>query len=270
MTDYKSYALSAARSKAAYMAPEKLDALWAASSTEGTLEYELFHGVPSKPRFYSSNEINAQAYIWKEKNTLHVVFRGTQEGRDMLVDLNVFRSYLYPDSKLLVHSGFLKQFRSLEKYITQEITDNFESIDNLHFTGHSLGAGLATLAAAYYGDLYKNIINIICHTIGSPRVGNVPFTEFFKKNVNEHVRIMNEKDPVPLLPISFLYTHVPDSICINDECVVDYEIKDIPWYWRLVYLPFSIDFRSPVKCHTCDLYITRLLKLANLENIQIF
>ena len=268
--EYTSYALSAARAKLAYMNPEEVKRLWATSSNEKTLEYLLFHSVPSQPKFYSNEETNSQMYIWKDGKTLHVVFRGTQEKYDVLVDLDILRSYLFPSSNILVHSGFLSQFKSLESYITSEIIEGLGEIDTLHFSGHSLGAAVATLAAAYYGEIYKAGMKIICHTIGSPRVGNKAFTEFFATNVEEEIRITNVKDPVPLIPMSFLYMHVSNSICINDECFVEYAIKDVPWYWRIIYFPFSINFFAPVHCHSCDLYIERLLKLAELRDIRTF
>lgn len=268
--DYKSYALSAARAKLAYMGPEEVKQLWENSSTENTLNYLLFHNVKEEPNFYTDKETNAQMYIWKDGRTLHVVFRGTQEKYDALVDLDIIRSYLFPSTDILVHSGFLKQFRSLEHYIIIEIVTIYNNIDTIHFSGHSLGAAVATLAAAYYGNMYKPHKKIICHTIGSPRVGNKAFTEFFAKNVDEEIRITNVKDPVPLIPMSFLYMHVSNSICINDECSVEYAIKDIPWYWRIVYFPFSINFFAPVHCHSCDLYIERLLKIAELQYIKTF
>ena len=42
-------------------------------------------------------------------------------------------------------------------------------------------------------------------------------------------------------------------------------LKDINWFARLVFLPFEIYYRAPVSHHKCDLYINRLLKLANWD-----
>lgn len=265
MTDYKSYALSAVRSKIAYMNLEEVKALWENSDTENTLRYHLFHSVDACPKFYSNDETGAQMYVWKDGKTLHLVFRGTEETRDIMIDLNIVLSYLYPSSNICVHSGFLKQFKSLENYITNEISENLTSIDALHFSGHSLGASLATVASAYYGSIYKNIVKTKCHTVGSPRVGNKNFCEFFSKNVDEEIRIANMKDPVTLIPISYLYSHVPKSICISDKCHAEFKDHDIPWYSRIINLPSCS--RASIDCHSCDMYIERLLKLADLESL---
>lgn len=268
--DYKIYALSAARAKLAYMSPNEVKALWTTSSTEKTLKHLVFNSVVSQPRFYDNEKTSAQMYIWNENKVLHVVFRGTQEKYDILVDLNILRSYLFPSSNILVHSGFLKQFKSLEANITSEITNHLDTIDTVHFSGHSLGGALGTLAAAYYGKLYNKKLRVLCHSIGSPRVGNKAFAKLFADNVEEEIRITNEKDPIPFIPMSFLYYHVSNSICINEDCSVKYAIKDTPWYYRIVYFPLSIRYKTAVHSHSCNLYIERLLKLSGLENTVCF
>ena len=78
-----------------------------------------------------------------------------------------------------------------------------------------------------------------------------------------NIRVRNKKDPVPLVPISALYTHVDDTICINQDCNVNEKIKDDNWFIRLVKLPFLIYYRSPIYYHHCDVYIDNLLKISN-------
>ena len=75
------------------------------------------------------------------------------------------------------------------------------------------------------------------------------------------MRIANDDDPITLFPISFLYTHVSECICIDDHCKVKKLTTDTKWYWRLFQLPFEIDYRAPISDHSCDLYIHRLMKL---------
>ena len=74
----------------------------------------------------------------------------------------------------------------------------------LWFTGHSLGAALATLAA----NRYKKVQGL--YTFGSPMVGNPEFTQSFQ--VSQHFRIVNNRDIValvpPRLPPFFDYCHL--------------------------------------------------------------
>ena len=72
-------------------------------------------------------------------------------------------------------------------------------------TGHSLGAAVATLAAA---TLRKAGIPIELYTYGSPRVGNKAFAEFVTNQAGGEYRLTHSADPIPRLPpIIFNYRH---------------------------------------------------------------
>ncbi len=74
-------------------------------------------------------------------------------------------------------------------------------------TGHSLGGALATLFAFEVACLKNSEIpNLItCINFASPKVGNIHFSRTIdhleKKGVLRHVRITNQYDPVPRLPL---------------------------------------------------------------------
>jgi hypothetical protein len=130
-----------------------------------------------------------------------------------------------------------------------------------------LGGALATLFAGHvarfhrgYVDETKHEIKVVCHTFGSPRVGNKHFARWFQENVkaSDCARIMNLRDPVAQIPISAYFQHVSDAVCIMDDLTV----KDLPdgkWYWRLA--SFRSNCLNPVLAHSCDQYIERLMKL---------
>ncbi len=66
----------------------------------------------------------------------------------------------------------------------------------VYFTGHSLGGGIATFAAA---DFFSTYSLGEVYTYGKPRVGNKKFVEWFNQNVKAF-RVVHNKDPVPRLP----------------------------------------------------------------------
>lgn len=102
-----------------------------------------------------------------------------------------------------VHSGFkiaLNQvWNDLEKYL-RTIRSKSSSKQNVWFTGHSLGAALAILAADRYGDVQG------VYTYGSPRVGDNQFALDYFANT---YRIVNNNDLVTMIPPPILgYRHV--------------------------------------------------------------
>jgi len=259
---YKKYAISAILAKFAYSDPDSISDLWfkMRDSKRDSL-MNVFRGVKDVPEFYSSKETGAQAFSIIKNGILYIVFRGTESSQDVVINLDIARVPLLPNNKyILVHQGFLKQFNSLKDDIVKKIKNTFLNINEIICIGHSLGGALATLAAGYLGCLYKNDHEIICHTFGSPRVGNKHFMRWFQENVksSENARIINHADPVSQIPLSSRFEHVSDALCIMDNLTVK-NLPDTKWYWRL--LGFRSKCCNPVLAHSCDQYIECLMKI---------
>jgi len=81
---------------------------------------------------------------------------------------------------------------------------------SLVLTGHSIGAAIATLAAAELRNLGHSVDT---YTFGSPRVGNLAFADFVTgqatQGLGANYRMTHVNDPVPQLPpteIGFQHT----------------------------------------------------------------
>jgi predicted lipase len=94
-----------------------------------------------------------------------------------------------------VHHGFLKLYSELRP----TLLNIFQGLDEIVFTGHSLGGALASLAAldamALDGKKHVKLI-----TYGTPRLGNKLFSEYLHKAVPWIRRVVESNDVVPLLP----------------------------------------------------------------------
>lgn len=231
--------------------------------------------------FYDAQPLNdTQAVTWISNPThtnqkrIHISFRGTESHQDVLSDLDVRQVRLqllgFDDNlhDIYVHSGFYRQFNVIKHDIFRDVIRQLEldpRITAIYVTGHSLGGALATLCAFELACLLKNKYtsapSIHCHTFGSPRVGNAQFAEHFANWVDDSWRVANKEDPVPLVPMSFRFNHVDgQAICINDDKTIT-KMDDIPWYVRLWKSLFSIDVKSPIGDHNCDVYISRLMDI---------
>jgi len=264
---YKELLLSATRAKLAYLSPDDIYNLWINSKDENSIIYYIFNGVEKQPIFYEDIKKSAQGYSWIQNRTLYISFRGTEDLSDIKTDIKVLETHLFQDNKsILVHKGFLFYFWLLKTNITEEINSNINNIDVIHFNGHSLGAGMATIAACWYSNYIKSVLKkdkkIITHTIGSPRVGNSDFVKYYNSNITENIRIANYKDPITLFPISLFYKHVDNCVFLKENSEKDIK-TDKNFLLRLITLPFDIYYRSPFNFHHCDMYIMRLLKLSN-------
>lgn len=120
-----------------------------------------------------------------------VVFRGTDDARDVLLDLD---ARLVEEGAGRVHRGFRAALDLLWDDVAARIGSR-----PVTFTGHSLGATLATLAASRHPPTRA------AYTFGSPRVGDAAFGASIAAPV---YRIVNNNDIVTRLPPPVRYRHV--------------------------------------------------------------
>lgn len=110
-----------------------------------------------------------------------------------------------------VHQGFQRAFNQ----VWEEVHTCISSYRNSHagaevcFTGHSLGAALATIAFSRFDDL-----KMLLYTFGSPRVGTQAFCDRVLTNHDRVFRFVNLNDPVAHVPVEGGYEHAPPE-CIR-------------------------------------------------------
>jgi triacylglycerol lipase len=127
-----------------------------------------------------------------------LVFRGTeQKATDVISDLELSVPLL--GSGVIVHRGFKHALDIVWNDIETALEKAVKDVP-LFMSGHSLGAALATLAAARRSPR-------AVYTFGSPMVGNHAFAQTLEK-VKIH-RVVDDIDGVTFLPPPHLgYVHV--------------------------------------------------------------
>ena len=141
------------------------------------------------PHLFNAHGLQAFISVNSTQQRGVLVFRGTQsdEQADWVTDIQAdLKSWAGPG---LVHHGFAKNlalvWRDIEAVLLQHQDKQFL------YTGHSLGAALATLAAALRPPTKL-------FTFGSPRVGNAEFADAMATVV--HDRYVNCCDGVCKVP----------------------------------------------------------------------
>ena len=165
-------------------------------------------------KFFLSINTGTQAMLMEPTQSptyAVLVFRGTEQTKsDFITDLKIWKDFVTSlDTRadtsnvggVNVHRGFKEALDS----VWNDIADELGKLDEkqpLFYTGHSLGAALATLAIARHNPQ-------AVYTFGSPRVGNQAFADAI---TNTHVpiyRVVDDQDIVTTLPPELLgYRHV--------------------------------------------------------------
>ncbi|GAV21191.1 lipase [Mariprofundus micogutta] len=196
-------------------------------------------GLPHyKP--FEDDETHTQCFVAHNDDFAIVCFRGTEiVKQDIITDLK----FLLTDSgsRGKVHKGFKIALDSVWDGISDhlnDITDYGSSPMKVWFTGHSLGAGLATLAAARYPAAQG------IYTIASPRCGNREFSNAF---TNRYWRFVHNNDAVCMLPPAITYRHTGNMIYIDDQGAVN----SAPSFWTYLSTMIRGHFRhmgTIIKC----------------------
>jgi triacylglycerol lipase len=177
------------------------------SPPQPTRTHFLENGGFEQRQFFLSRETDTQA-MWVGFEGASpftvLVFRGTEQNiKDYLIDIETGK--LSTDGRTVdVHAGFTKALDSvwgdMEAAIAQLDCPVF-------YTGHSLGAALATVAASRHAPR-------AVYTFGSPRVGNQAFVASLR-DVPIY-RVVDDQDVVATVPSEALgFSHVGKELKLS-------------------------------------------------------
>jgi hypothetical protein len=145
-----------------------------------------------------------------------LAFRGTLGKGDFLTNLD-FPPVDWPGEGK-VHKGFKRQFDD----VWGDVKDRLSGIDvPVFYSGHSLGAALATLAAATR-FLEGGTPPAALYSFGSPRVGTTAFMHALPDDFL-HCRVVNDRDVVPTVPPRRLIVGLPDFHHVGIPHQIDHE-----------------------------------------------
>jgi len=143
-------------------------------------------------KFFEDRETSTEAFLVRRDEFAVLAFRGTERvPKDVITDI------LFNVGKDEIHHGFEVAFKS----VWDEIEPQLNALDcPVYYTGHSLGAALATIAA------FKRAPKAT-YTFGSPRVGKKKFADALHNA--DIYRIVDDLDEVTMVPPqAFGFVHV--------------------------------------------------------------
>lgn len=222
----------------------------------------------------------SQALVAYNRHAIVGSFRGTQvnEIQDLVTDIKVkqvggplggevHRGFLGALLKIWEPHRIIAGMDQCIHAIRQEYADkNGGQKPAIWFTGHSLGAALATLAAAFMAK--EDIPVWGLYTFGSPRVGDEEFSRRFNEKLKRVWRIVNNADVVTRVPPrrlrNWTYSHVGDFTYLTELGNLDHD--PAKWFlWLDIGLGLLLDINEPgidaIKDHGVAEYVRILSNL---------
>ncbi len=157
----------------------------------------------------------AQGAVIEHENYLCVAFRGTNELRDWLDNVDAFATKeLFGE----FHRGFWNSVADIWKPLDATCRHLQQQHKRpIFFTGHSLGGAMATVAASRYIHEDKPFTSV--YTFGQPRVlGRSTARIFNAESRSRYFRFHNNNDIVTRVPARFMgYSHIGTYLYISEE-----------------------------------------------------
>lgn len=147
----------------------------------------------------------AQAYRFMNKEDLVIACRGTEptEFNDIKADANALP--VIAETVGRVHVGFKKEVDELWPMVCDDLVRTQNNDKKIWFTGHSLGAAMATIMASRCLHYASVPDPVELYTYGSPRVG---WPKYVKSLGVVHHRWVNNNDIVTRVPFRIMgYKH---------------------------------------------------------------
>ncbi len=178
--------------------------------------------------------VDTQGYVFGNDEAIIVAFRGTRDHLDWLTDAK-FLPVAGPNAIGLVHSGFEFALAPIIDELVQVISRYRDNGQPLFYTGHSLGAALATLAARRVQFASKNVHwPQGVYTFGSPCVGDHLFADAYDKELQSRTfRFVNNNDAVPRLLMA-TFRHVGRLLYFDGEGRVNSETTAMQRFFNLI------------------------------------
>ncbi len=203
---------------------------------------------------FHDDDSDSAGFIVANDDVVVVTFRGTKTVANMLTDLNAQKQpFSFGEVGGQVHAGFMSAGESVFAMIKNKIGALQDSEQPILFTGHSLGAALATIAVARRLVPPGQVFGL--YTFGSPRVGDATFARSFDRSFNNRTyRFSNYRDPVTGVPPEMIgFQHVGRLVYFDDEGVLQHAPSN----------PYQCGLFSMASCvndHGIRLYRERVAK----------
>ena len=173
------------------------------------------------------DEDNTQAFIAQDAEKMIISVRGTDGLADAMTDINVD---LVDGVGGQVHEGFNLSASRLWKFVMSAVRERGNR--SLWITGHSLGAGIATILTARLVQQKDEPVNGL-YVYGMPRSGDKKFAKNFNNSFGDQTfRFVNNNDVVTRTPFrSMGYRHIGEFVYFDEHGAVR---SDIGWWEKLL------------------------------------
>lgn len=160
------------------------------------------------PRFIDVNNDNIGLCV-ADKRRVYLAFRGCKDLDELMfcVETKMTKPFLNKD--MMVNKAVWQKYEEVHENV-KDILDSNSDVEEVIFTGHSLGGAISQVAALMCGNK-----NTMCITFGSPHVGNEAYKRECDARIPSNARVVVQQDVVPKIRFNNDLVHAGVEINYN-------------------------------------------------------
>jgi triacylglycerol lipase len=237
--------------------------------------YESSHGsTESRPTVIDDEITDTRAVIYQGEKDMVVSFRGTQDLRNWLTDLD---AALTARDGCKIHAGFWRALDGVFAGLNQTVFGPRHESRRIWLTGHSLGGALAMLYAWRNVNLFRSVPFAGLYTFGQPRVGNAAFRDSFPFRAGLNAcafRVVNAVDLVPHVPwLCGCYRHCGHEVYYESQISnLKFQIDRPLWLYALDDVMAMVsETVNPTSAEQwlADHHVSRYVALLSAPNLNL-
>jgi hypothetical protein len=214
----------------------------------------FFQGITPIAGLYP---LDTQVYVLEETGAQRLIvgFRGSAGLIDWINNLTALPVPHLAVTNGVVHGGFNAAYLAVRQNLVTSVVGAIierlgtdDAIQQVCFTGHSLGGAMASFAAFDFRFILADDLAVRHYTYGAPKIGNTYVTFDFDGMIPDSFRMVNAGDPVPKLPAPggpTKYRHVKTLVFFDPDGTMTVDPCPQPVYdWPAQiskYLPAGLD-----------------------------
>lgn len=171
--------------------------------------------------------------VLEYEDKLIISFSGFSESVQLFNMLDFLLEYSN-DLECYVHKGFNYIFKNISDEV-KLIIDSYEK-ENIIFTGHSLGAGIAKIMCLFFNKVHERKYN--CITFASPLIGNKSFEDAYSLYVRNTINFLSQDDFLIDFPFLRRYDQ-KKTYMIEEKTVIPFRFSRYMLFYNFLTLNFD-------------------------------
>ena len=196
-----------------------------------------------QPKYIDIKGLNSILSVRQNKR-LYIAFRGCKDIEELVSCIESKMVKPFPNKNMLVNYAIWNKYESIKEYVDNIVNDVLEidntksdimEIQDIIFTGHSLGGALAQIAGSlYHNNTHK--FNKICVTLGAPYVGDLDYVNYTNDALDVNIRVAAAQDIIPKIKFNKNMVHSGDEIILQSMSKTPFPLSIYDHHSSINYL----------------------------------